>query len=62
MNRDELYRILTTDGSLCNARRYKDAESAANHITQHYSHVTQKEVAAVMVNMQIHPGTGAVIG
>ncbi len=62
MNRDELYRILTTDGSLCNARRYKDSESAANHITTNYEFVQVKDVKPIMDALVIHPGTGAVIG
>ncbi len=61
MTSSKILEILTTDGSLFNARYYKDAETAARHITQHYEPCSASEVQPVMDSLLIHPGTGAVM-
>ncbi len=61
MTQAEILRLLQTDGSLHNARYYKDSVAAANHITQHHAPVTAAEVKPVMDSLLIHPGTGAVM-
>ena len=64
MDASEILKIVQTDGSLFNARYYKDAESMVRHINEQYKPeppVTKAEVEAVIAPMAIHPGTGAIM-